>query len=190
MTLADLMTEDMLHIYTADVLRAFAVHGVIWWHTPNQNKHKVQYRVKLKKMGVRAGVPDFTIITCNTEGPRVAFLELKDADGGQRKTQEIFERDAVYIGVPYVIARTPEEVDAALSTWGAIKKPALIGVAHGGATPCLARDKGAPSPEVAYPISAGKKSIRGTSLAGRGTSGRMGAAAVKRRRSHSSKGAA
>lgn len=135
MTPADLMTEDMLHIYTADLLRAFAAPGVVWWHTPNQNKHKVQYRVKLKAMGVRAGVPDFTIIVPETEGnrrPIVSFLELKDAIGVQSDGQIKFERDVTRIGVSYVIARTPGQVDWTLTEWGAVIKPvSKVHLPHG-----------------------------------------------------------
>lgn len=120
MTPAELLTEDMLHIYTADVLRAFAVPRVVWWHTPNGGKRHISVAKQLKKMGTRAGVSDFVFLF--EVAPRIAFLELKDADGRQEDAQKDFQRDVEAIGCPYFIARTPAEVDRVLTELKAINK--------------------------------------------------------------------
>lgn len=113
-------TEDDLQIYTADVFRAFKRPGVVGFHVPNQNTAKVQYRVKLKKFGVRAGVSDWVFIL---PGGLVRLLELKDDEGRQSDSQESFEADVTALGAPYAIARTPKQIDGVLSAWDVINKP-------------------------------------------------------------------
>lgn len=121
MTFADYKpTEDDLQIYTADVFRAFGRQGIVGWHTPNQNNAKVQFRVKLKKFGVLPGVADWVFIL---PGGLARFLELKDDEGRQSSSQEIFEANVTALGAPYAIARTPTEIDGVLSAWDVISKP-------------------------------------------------------------------
>lgn len=129
--------EDHLQIYTADVLRMYAVPDVIWFHVPNQGQHKVQYRVKLKQFGLRAGVSDmaFTLVDC-----RSAYLELKRHDGTRSKAQIEFGNDCERMGVPYAYVKTCAEVDAFLTTFGIINKPASQPTERPG---CVVRGRGA-----------------------------------------------
>jgi len=49
------MSEDAVHIQSADYANRITKW---WWHTPNEGDLPVQYRVKLKRRGVKTGIPD------------------------------------------------------------------------------------------------------------------------------------
>lgn len=120
--------EDALQIYAADVLSAFKRPGVLAYHTPNGRKRHIGDAVKLKRMGVMRGVPDWTIIAPHPTvraSFTLAFLELKEAKGKQSSDQIEFEKACNALGVEYRIARTPEEIDAVLTEFGAIDKPSV-----------------------------------------------------------------
>lgn len=135
------LTEDMLHVYAADVLRAFAVPGVVWFHVPNGGKRHISVAILLKKMGTRAGVSDFVFFRLDG---KAACMELKDASGKQSKDQKEFERGCKAIGVPYVIARTCAEVDGVLSGFGVINKPSINSVTQPAEKQgCVVRGEGA-----------------------------------------------
>lgn len=113
-------TEDELQVYSADVISAFKVAGIIAFHCPNGGYRHPAVAKKMKAMGVLPGVPDWTF---NLPGPRFAYLELKDHKGRQSEAQKQFQRDAEALGIPYLVARTPEEIDGVLSALGVINKP-------------------------------------------------------------------
>ena len=50
--------------------------GVVWFHSPNEIKAKVQYLSKRKQMGVKSGVPDVLILESNKQYKGLA-IELK-----------------------------------------------------------------------------------------------------------------
>jgi hypothetical protein len=114
-------TEDQLQVYSADVFRAFGVPGVIGFHVPNGGKRHIATAKRLKAMGVLAGVPDWVFVLA---AGRAGFLELKDEAGRQTDEQKKFQREVEALGCPYAIARTPEEIDAVMSAFGVIDKPA------------------------------------------------------------------
>lgn len=61
-------------------------HGITWFHVPNEGKHKVQYRAKQKRLGVRAGVPDVIVIDSPPNGEEAlkgCVIELKRRKGGR-----------------------------------------------------------------------------------------------------------
>ena len=68
----------------------------------------------LKATGVLAGVPDVEIL-----GPlgRSWRIEVKTPEGRLSPAQEAFRAWMVPIGVPYVVARTIDDVKAALTHW-------------------------------------------------------------------------
>jgi hypothetical protein len=116
------MTEDMLQVYTADLLAAFKRPGVIAYHVPNGGKRHPAVAKKLKAFGTLAGVPDWNIIVPAFPTARIAYLELKDAKGVQSSAQKEFQRACDAIGVLYAVARSPAEVDGVLTAIGAINK--------------------------------------------------------------------
>lgn len=61
------------------------LHEIKYTHVPNEGKHKVQYRAKQKRMGVKPGVPDILIFDrppLYPENVGVA-IELKRQKGGR-----------------------------------------------------------------------------------------------------------
>jgi hypothetical protein len=114
------LDEDMLQVFTADLLAAFKRPGIVAYHTPNGGKRHISVAKKLKQMGVLAGVADWTVLM---PGARAGFIELKDADGRQSKAQEDFQRDVEALGFRYELARTPKQVTDILTAWDVIKAP-------------------------------------------------------------------
>ena len=61
------------------------LHAIRYTHVPNEGLHKVQYRVKQKRLGVKPGVPDILIFDrppLYPENVGVA-IELKRQKGGR-----------------------------------------------------------------------------------------------------------
>ena len=61
------------------------LHKIRYTHVPNEGKHKVQYRAKQKRLGVKPGVPDILIFDrppLSPENVGVA-IELKRQKGGR-----------------------------------------------------------------------------------------------------------
>ena len=67
------MTEDALQIATARLLDST---GLVWTHVPNGGLRNKIVAAKLKRMGVKAGVPDVLIFNPAAENCGVA-IELK-----------------------------------------------------------------------------------------------------------------
>jgi hypothetical protein len=111
------LTEDMLQVFTADLLAAFKRPGVVAYHTPNGGKRHIATAKRFKKMGVLAGVADWTFLL---PGARTAFLELKDGNGRQSEAQVEFQRNVEALGFIYEMARTPEQVKGILVAWDII----------------------------------------------------------------------
>lgn len=77
MTLNPLL-EEAAQIACANLLDQL---GVLWTHPANEGKHKVQYRVKQARMGMKKGVPDILIFSKSKMTHKPVALELKRARG-------------------------------------------------------------------------------------------------------------
>jgi hypothetical protein len=67
------------------------LHKIRYTHVPNEGKHKVQYRAKQKRLGVKPGVPDILIFDrppLSPENVGVA-IELKRQKGGRVTPEQI-----------------------------------------------------------------------------------------------------
>ena len=69
---------------------------------------------RLKAMGTRAGWPDLQVLYSG----RAFLIELKSQNGRLSEEQVQTHRRIVSAGCPVVVARTLEEVEAALRVWG------------------------------------------------------------------------
>jgi len=78
-----------------------------YWHTPNEGKRKVWYLKKLKKMGMKSGVPDLIL-----EFPQSKFVycEIKMPKGRLSNAQKLWKVNSEILGTPfYLIKGTYEE---------------------------------------------------------------------------------
>lgn len=117
------MSELGLQKFTANLLALQAAPNVIWFHPPNGEYRSGRTGARLKAMGVRPGVADIVIVLPNG---RAAFLELKTEKGTLSKEQRAFREQCEANGAPYAVARSPEEVKAVLTVWGALKSRASL----------------------------------------------------------------
>jgi len=108
------MSEYSLHVTVADWLRA-QFPRLVWWHSHQQGHLSIAARVKAKRMGRRAGVPDFTFII---PGGKAAFIELKIDGGKLSEPQAVFEEQARAAGALYALCRSLGEVQGTLAAWG------------------------------------------------------------------------
>lgn len=69
---------------------------------------------RLQKMGLRSGVADLIFF----KRGRAYCLELKSKVGKQSESQKNFESICLFVGVPYVVARSFNEAVSVLKEWG------------------------------------------------------------------------
>lgn len=112
------MTELALQKFAASLLRLNAAQDVIWFHPPNGEARSARTGARLKAMGVLAGVADLAVVL---PGGLVRFLELKTPKGRLSPPQKAFRERCEASSVLYETATTPEEVEAVLRGWGALR---------------------------------------------------------------------
>jgi len=102
--------EDPFQIAVLDFLDLALPENSFHFHIPNGEKRDKKTAAKLKKMGVKAGVPDLCILW----GGKVVWIELKATKGrtsaAQQKTIPKMESAGAYVQV----CRSLEEVENAL----------------------------------------------------------------------------
>ncbi len=110
--------EVKLHTDVAKVLRDHCLPEWLWWHTPNGERRDVQTGARLKRMGVKPGVPDILLVSPHGS---VRFLELKRIGESLSDLQEDFRIHCIRQGIPLVIAHTLDEALVALDAWGCLR---------------------------------------------------------------------
>lgn len=75
------------------------------FHVANERHAPVQHHVKLKRLGVLAGVADFLAFF----NGRSCAIELKDARGEQDGDQIVFQKMWEHMGGSYFVVRTLTE---------------------------------------------------------------------------------
>jgi hypothetical protein len=105
----------------------FQAAVVSWWdsllladpvyllHVPNGGKRDRVTAAILQSMGVRPGVADLGFMLPRA---RMAWLELKVGDGKPSQVQKDFAARCKRLAHPYAVARTFDEVVAALASFG------------------------------------------------------------------------
>lgn len=88
---------------------------------PNGGLRSKREAALLKWTGVLAGVPDLLIMA---PGGCVYAIEVKAQDGSLSAAQKEFRSWMVKVGVPHVVARSLDDVRAALAHWGVETKEA------------------------------------------------------------------
>jgi hypothetical protein len=83
---------------------------ILIFHVPNERRGGIGAVMHFKRMGVRPGVADYLVFTS-----RDAAIELKEADGKQRKDQERFQRQWEATGKSYFVVRTLDEFQGVMA---------------------------------------------------------------------------
>lgn len=112
--------EELLQQSVAKYLNVLARQGqLLWFHVPNGGKRHILEAVKMKRMGVKAGVPDLVIIP--KAGP-VCFIELKAEDGDTTELQEFWIKSLPDYGCPVSVCRSLDEVRQFLFELGVVRE--------------------------------------------------------------------
>lgn len=112
--------EEAFQVETAAYLdAALPMPGAWWCHIPNQGMFASTRQIlsagaRFKRQGLKAGAPDNLIVW---DG-RTFFVELKSKTGRISDAQKIVIPAIESAGAPVAVARTLEEVAAALTAWG------------------------------------------------------------------------
>ena len=104
----------MLACRVADYFRAVLPKTVLWSHFPAGENRSAITGSRLKRMGTARGWPDYLLIH---DGGLLA-IELKAPKGRQSSEQMAFAESLVERGGQYAIARSLDDVDAALALAG------------------------------------------------------------------------
>lgn len=109
-------TETSLHMQVEQYLRAAWPSDLPYTHFPAGEKRDERVGGKLKKMGLKAGWPDFQFILPNGQA---AFIELKrdSSDCTLSGVQIDLRQQLVALKCAYAVCRSVEEVDRAVSRW-------------------------------------------------------------------------
>ena len=98
------MTKEFyIQIACNELLNALTeIYNFRHYHVANEGKRSVQYLIKLKKMGFRAGVPDFIIEY--PEG-RLLYVELKNEKGKLTDSQKIWKIRSSDLKTPFFVVK-------------------------------------------------------------------------------------
>jgi hypothetical protein len=108
--------EDFLQeqVFTYLRLQYGSKSHIQFFAVPNGGKRNLWEAARLKKQGVRAGVPDIFIFWNGGYG----VIELKIGKNELSKMQVIFRDEWVSRGDKYALCRTLDSVIATLKAWG------------------------------------------------------------------------
>lgn len=115
--------ERQIHLGICQLLKLCAKDDVVWYHTANERRCSPKEGAFLKRMGVLAGVPDFTIITFPA---RVSFLEIKRPGGKLTESQEQFRERVEALGCIYSIAHSTDEAKEKLAEMQVFRAPQTL----------------------------------------------------------------
>lgn len=102
------MNEAKIQAFMCQWLNHVLPMGTLFHHSPNEGRRHVSFRVKLKKMGFRAGWPDLEIFTQPTNfneniTPGAIFIEVKGEKGrlsaAQKDVHTSLASFGCYVGV-------------------------------------------------------------------------------------------
>ena len=125
-------TENQLHSAVSVLLSHALRAGAYFFHVPNDAKRSRdvtdQRRLtwddlpsataaRLKKMGIRAGYPDLTILFAG----RAYLIELKSARGRVTDAQTRAHALIADAGCPVAVCRSVEQVHEQLRDWGLVR---------------------------------------------------------------------
>jgi hypothetical protein len=110
--------EIKLHVSIVRILRDHCRPEWQWFHPGSGELRDIRTAVKLKRMGLKPGLPDIALIS-----PKGFFhgLELKRRGESLSEAQKDFQLWAIRHGIPHSIAFTFDQALAVLDAWGALR---------------------------------------------------------------------
>ena len=109
------MTEDAVHAALVQHLKLRAAPGVVWFHPANGGIRHIATAARMKRLGVRPGVPDLALIIAG----RPYFLELKRAKGGRLSNDQRAMHDELRAaGAVVAVANGLDDALEVLGSWG------------------------------------------------------------------------
>jgi hypothetical protein len=123
------VSEDLEQCHLFDWLRLTRWRGRALadyaWHTPNGGSRNVREAVKLKRLGVKPGVPDVTL-AIPAVGFHGLYLELK-AHGGrvspeQRAVHELLREQGYRVEVPFGWVEAAKAIERYLGVAGTLQE--------------------------------------------------------------------
>jgi len=114
------MSERDIHRGIVDYLTAVLPDGSVLHHSPNEGKHRVQYRMLQKSLGMRAGWPDIEIFVQRTWWHDDAtwsplMLEVKTAKGRLSDNQKAVHGELIDAGCHVGVVRSIDDTRAFLT---------------------------------------------------------------------------
>ena len=111
------MSERDIHITICALLDVYAHPRLIWFHPANGEKRNIVTAMRLKKMGVKRGIPD--LVFTLPDG-RSAYMEIKTTKGRMSDHQKYYRQKCWDMNVPYVLVTNADDAMAILYEWGAL----------------------------------------------------------------------
>jgi hypothetical protein len=109
--------ETAIHMNVAALLHLTLPPRIQWWHTPNGEVRSARTGAKLKRMGVKAGIPDFLLY--DTQSGYLYCIEVKTKVGALSAQQKAWK--AQFDRSPtgrYAVVRSTEEANQVIAEWG------------------------------------------------------------------------
>jgi hypothetical protein len=95
--------------------------GLTWFHVPNEGDRKPQYRAKLRRQGLKPGVPDVIIVDPPPAFPNAkgAAIELKRRKGGKVSEEQMdWIIKLNLLGWKTAVCKGKDEAIEQLKAWG------------------------------------------------------------------------
>ncbi len=109
--------EIGLHISVATFLNYAWPDDLLWTHFPAGERRDLKTAQKLKAMGLKPGWSDFLFVLPNGQ---LGKIELKIGTTPLSDEQIKVRDKAIALGCGYVVCRSVDEVEAALTRWLAL----------------------------------------------------------------------
>lgn len=110
--------EFALHCMVADVLKRFIMPGWRYTHLPMGELREHATAVRLRRMGVTRGWPDFIFVRATGE---VCFMELKRRGNHLTEEQDEIASFLCNAGLPYNCVDNFQDALTALKVWGVVR---------------------------------------------------------------------
>lgn len=108
------LSEDEIHEAVARVLDIALPAGACWFSIEHRNARDAAEGAMRKRRGVRAGIPDITII----HGRVVHYIELKTRTGALSSAQVDMRDRLLAAGALWALCRSVDDVLRQLRDWG------------------------------------------------------------------------